>query len=256
MTEPASKPDSSGDAACVRLPWDSEFFGVTVGRVSAQQLDPEGARAVRDWARANAVRCVYFLNEPPADSSIAAAKDVGFQEIDERVELELALEASAPGVHEAEDRVGPATADEERTLAAMARELHVDSRFFEDPNIPDDRARELYARWVENSFRSSSDEVLVARVDGQPAGYVACQMEAGDTGRIGLIGVAGRAQGAGLGTALVRASIAWFRARGARRVLVVTQGRNEAALRLYTRSGFSPHTRGIWLHLWALEARD
>ena len=252
MTETVPQDDRSGAASCVHLPWDTEFFGVSVGRVKATRLDVAGAHAVRAWATANAVECIYFLNEPTENRSVDAARSAGFREIDVRVELELALESEPRGEAKPRAQVGPATADEEAALAAMARELHVDSRFFEDPNFPDERARELYARWIENSLRSSSDEVLVARMNGQPCGYVACQMEGGDTGRIGLIGVAGHAQGAGLGSALVQASITWFRDHGARRVRVVTQGRNEAALRLYTRAGFEPFSRGTWLHLWAM----
>ncbi|MFT5052086.1 MAG: ribosomal protein S18 acetylase RimI-like enzyme [Chlamydiales bacterium] len=259
MSETPNKIEDPRSEPCLRLAWDSEFFGLSVARVQASALQLQSARAVRDWAVAEAVECVYFLNEPITQASVSAALEVGFREIDVRVELELTLEQGAPAESTPSPDIGPAQDQERAAVASMARGLHLDSRFFEDPNIRDERARELYARWVQNAFRTPADEVLVARVDGRPAGYVACQMEAdeqGPIGRIGLIGVSPQAQGAGLGNALIQSSIEWFRSHGAGRVRVVTQGRNEGALRLYTRAGFSPYKRSAWLHLWALRPTD
>lgn len=54
-----------------------------------------------------------------------------------------------------------------------------------------------------------------------------------------------RAQGKGLGSALVRASLLWARGHGARAALVNTQSENEPALRLYQRAGFENVPGGL-----------
>lgn len=91
--------------------------------------------------------------------------------------------------------------------------------------------------------------MLVAERDSKPAGYIACNWTA-DAGQIGLIAVAGWARGAGLGRALVTSSLGVFRQNGAKRISVVTQGRNIASQRLYQRCGFLTHSVQIWYHRW------
>ena len=219
-----------------RLTWDSGFFGMGVGRLHAEALTPEVVSQSYEWCRENRVACLYFLGPE------AAEVPPGFRMVDERVTLAWeAHPVSAPS-----PAVRPFAAADLPILEDIARQSHRDSRFYSDSLFDRARCDELYATWIRRSCLGLADTVLVATWEGFPAGYVACQNEA-----IGLIAVAGSAQGRGLGRQLVTAAQHYFQSRGATRVAVVTQGRNLAARALYERCGFRVAGAQYWYHFHA-----
>jgi len=108
------------------------------------------------------------------------------------------------------------------------------------------RADALYETWIDKSCSGSAAAVLVADVDGAPAGYVTCDAD----GRIGLFAVAEHARNRGVGAALVASALRWFAAQGVDEVRVATQGRNVAAQQLYQAAGFRTEALKLWYHRW------
>ena len=216
-----------------RLEWDSAFFGMGVGRLHAEALTAEVASQSQHWCREHRVACLYFLGPE------AGEVPPGFRLVDERVTLVWDAHPVAgptPAVRPFADADLPVLED-------IARQSHRDSRFYADPLFDRNRCDELYATWICRSCQGWADAVLVALCDGLPAGYVTCQH-----GAIGLIAVAGAAQGRGLGRQLVTAAQDYFHSRGATRVEVVTQGRNRAARALYEGCGFRVVSAQYWYH--------
>lgn len=236
---PASHPP------CSLLSWDTEFFGRRIANVDANTLTSAEAHAVRAWAEANRVECLYFLARAGDGPTLAAAAEVGFSFVDLRVELLIDLPETAPAPAPATVRA--ASVDDIPTLQRIARAAHRDSRFFLDAHFPVDRSEDLYARWIARDF--AEHHVLVAEVDGAPAGYLSVQRKAGH-GVISLLAVDEAHAGRGLGRALVLAAFAWFHTHGLRRVQVVTQGQNIRAQRLYQGAGFRTLSAEPRLHLW------
>lgn len=229
---------------CELLEWDTEFWGKRIGRVADAALDRERARAVDEWAEANDVECLYFLAAGDDPASVHAAEEAGFRLMDVRVELACRVQGSslAETVREARD-------EDEGTLRAIASSSHGVTRFYADPNFPDDGCDALYDTWIRRSLEGWADCVLVGEVDGHAAGYVSCHLD-GTTGSIGLIAVDETARGHGLGVDLARSAIAWCAGRGAGQMTVVTQGRNVPALRTFQRAGFLASSLHFWFHKW------
>ena len=223
------------------LEWDSEFWGKRIGRVAGGALD---AAAVDAWADANGVSCVYYLAPGDDPDAARAAEDAGYRLVDVRVEL--ARDATGADI---DPRIREAREGDDGPLRAIASSSHGVTRFYADPNFPDDRCDELYDTWIRRSLEGWADGVLVAEADGAPSGYVTTHLD-GTTGSIGLIAVDARARGTGLGVALADAAVAWCAGRGAERMTVVTQGRNVQALRTFQRAGFLVSTLDLWFHRW------
>ena len=235
-------------APCLLLPWDSEFFGIRVARVAGDTLTPDTLRLANEFCRREEVRCLYFLSRMDDPVTIRAAEDDGFRYVDTRVTFERALPvpaASAPRV-----RTRLATAADVPALAAIAREAHTSSRFYFDASFPRESCARLYETWIRVSCEGSyADAVIVADWEGSAAGYVTCHVdESPPVGRIGLVGVGGRAQGRGLGDALVRSALEWFGRRELPSSTVVTQGRNIPAQRLYQKCGYATRSMELWYH--------
>jgi dTDP-4-amino-4,6-dideoxy-D-galactose acyltransferase len=212
-----------------------------IGRVRGSTLQRE---AVDAWAEENAVDCLYFL---AADEPGAAvhAEDAGFRLVDVRIELER------PAEGDERSTLRPARPEDRDQLLALARENHRITRFYADPQFPDERCDDLYEAWMVNSLEGWAAAVLIPDRPEDPAGYVTCHVdETTSSGSIGLIGVAPEARGRGLGHELVAGAVAWCRDSGQTRVTVVTQTRNVPALRMFESSGFRTEAVALWFHKW------
>ena len=252
---------------CEYLSWDSEFFGLRIGRVNGDRLTPETAPAISEWCEANSIDCLYFLAGSGDPESVRLAERQGFRLVDIRVTLVRGqgsgVRGQGPGagpaggtVLDPRDRrelipnIRSARPEDIPALRAIAGVSHHDTRFYSDPNFPPARRDALYETWIEKSCHGYADAVLVAELDGTAVGYITCKLPGGGEGQIGLVGVGPEHQGRGLGRGLVEASLRWFAEHGAPRVTVVTQGRNIAAQRLYQRCGFVTQSVQLWYHLW------
>ena len=108
-----------------------------------------------------------------------------------------------------------------------------------------DHAERGYASFLRSQLQDDDAVVLVAEIDGRIVGYVYAGLEPmswkelrGPAGFIHDVMVEGDEQGAGAGSALIDAAIAWLRDRGAPRVMLWTAERNDGAQRLFQRLGF------------------
>lgn len=263
---------------CELLAWDSAFFGRRIARLHGGRLDPEAWAEAHAWSREQAIDCLYFLADPVDPITAPLAEQAGFRLVDLRVTLDgepgpaPAVPAggtprlvaprggrrarAAPAAPPA--RIRPAETGDVPALRRIAAVSHRDSRFYYDPHFERARCDELYATWIEKSCQGEAAAVLVAEVEGRAAGYITCLLEpaagsaAGLCGRIGLFAVAAAAQGRGVGSLLIDEALAWLAARGAGRVSVVTQGRNQRAQRIYQKSGLLTRSVELWYHRWFL----
>ena len=233
------------------LPWDTAFFGFPTARILAPKLDPAGLRKVMTALKASKTELAYWSVDPKdAESNLAAALYGGFL-----ADVKTTYMAASPAslvfspdpVGFAVSAIGPG--EETPALYALAVEAGRHSRFNVDPGFPPNLFRALYVEWLRKSLTGErADAVLAVREEALPVGLITVQAKAG-IGNIGLIAVDAAFRGKGLGTALIRAALAWCAGRGCPIVEVVTQGRNLAATRLYESGGFTVSGRSNVWHL-------
>jgi len=88
-------------------------------------------------------------------------------------------------------------------------------------------------------------QVLVSEADGRLAGLLSLLRWPQATGAIDDIAVRPELQRRGLGEAMMRWALAWFRQEGMRRAWLDVLLDNAPALALYKKLGFTPGTRGL-----------
>lgn len=88
------------------------------------------------------------------------------------------------------------------------------------------------------SILATGGEIFFAVIGGGVVGTCAAIVRDPETVELAKLAVDGSVRGRGIGRHLSEAAIAWARARGARRVVLVSSTKLEAALRLYERLGF------------------
>jgi dTDP-4-amino-4,6-dideoxy-D-galactose acyltransferase len=236
------------DPICTYLEWDSQFFQRRIARLNRHRLDQATMAECALWCRQHRIDCLYFL----ADSNdletprLAEANDFHLTDIRMTLARVVVPEDFAANSF---DGFRHAREDDLRALRAIAQTSHHDTRFYFDGHFEQENCDLLYATWIENSFRGFAQAVLVAEADGEPAAYLTCHLN-DQASQIGLVGVGEGHRGKGLATKLVRAFLSWSREQGAPRALVVTQGRNLPAQRLYQRNGFITSSMDLWYHRW------
>ncbi len=242
-------------APCELLPWDTQFFGCRIARVCNDTLSEKSALQIDDWCRENRVRGLYFLARADDPITIQTAEQHGFGLTDIRVTLEDLMADSQtlarPALPKAA-RLRPVQTDDLPGLQAMARTGHEETRFFSDSHFPRLRVAELYSTWITLEVQGRAQIVFVAAsTTNQPVGYISCHLGlTSREGQIGLVGVSPEVRGQGIGKSLVQGAMDWYRNQGAQRVIVVTQGKNRAAQRLYQQCGFRSQDLQLWYHKW------
>lgn len=238
---------------CDYLDWDSSFFGFPVGKVIGDTLSTPRALAIDAWCKENNIRCLYFLASSNHPETITIAEKYGYHFVDIRMTLAYQVSENLQcnvlipnGVV-----VRPAVPEDLLILQEIAMQSYSASRYYFDPNFPKDRCDALYAIWIEKSVQEHADWVFVIAKDDSPMGYIVCRLEPlSARGYISLFGISHHHRGQGLGGILILTALEWFRAQEVGEVLVVTQGRNIVAQRLYQRSGFKTRDVQLWYHKW------
>lgn len=247
-------PDSQ--ETCQFLEWDSQFFGINIGRFNGARLDSAVVHDILSWCQARQIDCLYFLADSAHQPTHQLAAANHFQLVDIRVTLDKkplkpALENHGRPLSPWKNRIRTFIPDDLPKLRDMAGRLHHETRFFFDPGFPRNRSEELYRVWIERSSQNAAAQVFVAESAGNLLGYISCSTPDTGFGQIELIGIETAAQGQGLGNGLVETALDWIAARGRPTAKVVTQGRNIRAQRLYQRCGFLTSSIQFWYHLWS-----
>jgi ribosomal protein S18 acetylase RimI-like enzyme len=232
------------------LDWDSAFFGVSIARVAAERPDAAALADAVAWADAHGVDCLYLLVDAEHAAGLRAASAYGFRPVDVRVDFERSAEPMPASTAAMGVRRG--RPDDLDPLAPLARGAFTRSRFFADGRFDPERCAAMFELWLGKALDGRLPGFVL--VDGELRGFVIASGD-GYAGRIDLIAVDPDARGAGVGPALVEASVRELAARGAGQVRIATQGGAIAAQRLYQRCGFRTAAAGVWLHRWRDEAR-
>lgn len=158
----------------------------------------------------------------------------GFRRIETLVTFEIAI-ADLPmrGIPVGFEIRQAGTADIESCRSLAIAELR-HNRFHADPGIDDTAADAMRAAWVENDIRGRADQVLLACQDGKIVGFNALMVR-DDAVIIDLIAVSAKAQGQGIGKALVAAI---GKAEDCRMIRVGTQAANGTSIAFYKSLGF------------------
>jgi ribosomal protein S18 acetylase RimI-like enzyme len=221
--------------------FDSELLARRCFKIHVTHADREGAEPSLAEIMASAVAAdVTFLFTEFDPRVFAEAARLGFSLVSTRN-----VYAGTPSLL---SRTAVRARFRPASFVALAHALATRSRYWKDPRLPPDRAVALYERWFENSiYGDYADEVFVAAEGDRVLGAVSLKAAAGAM-FIDLIAVDERAQGRGIGRALVAEAFRHAAAAGVAVVKVETEGENLEANRFYQRLGFLVDSHSVVFH--------
>ena len=249
------------------LYWDTKHFGYETGRIdpcwiapdtpdaaalmlleeTASELDERGLETYFTRISSHclsAVRAAEALAFSLADTVVEYVFDFAKTKIPEQ-KTDLQFRLAEPG-----DR------DElvELTRHTFSKYL---GRFHKDPHYLEDRATEMYVKWMDNSLKGEMAEgVLLGIAEGKIAGFLTLKLLHDHDDVLGvrlgegvLAGVAPFARGRGVYGDIIHNSLYWFSER-TDKVKVVTQVNNYAVQNAWTKLGFRLRNAYHTFHYW------
>lgn len=240
--------DAKSNQVCQLLDWDTRFFGRRIARVTQAALTNGILEAALEWCRQERISCLYYLAPSGDIESIHLAEASGFNLVDIRLTFELRTNSIQPQEEFAQIR--PVQTDDIPALMEIARMSFQNTRFFNDRNFPTEQSEKLYMTWIEQSCKGYAQAVWVAcTASDTPIGFITCHLKE-KTGQIGLVGIHPDHHQQGWGGKLVSQALNLFASTGCTSVIVVTQGNNLSAQRLYQKCGFHTASVELWYHRW------
>ena len=242
----------SSDSAKVELsPLEEERFGVRTARVASFSAGDVGR--ILDFCCAHEIE-LLIARCPTSDLPAAQAlEEHGGRLMDTVVYLARDLASPLP-TPPASPRVRSFVPADARAVVDVAREAFhgYQSHYHADPRLDPRLCDEAYVSWAERSCRSTAaaEDVLVAEVDGAPAGFLSLQWNSPEEGAGPLFAVSPRFQQRGVGTALMAGGLRWFREHGAARMVMSTQVTNHSSQKIWVRLGFEPSHSVYTFHAW------
>lgn len=226
-----------------RLQWDSDFFGLRIGRADVEankkrnMLQQEAGSLRMDYD------LIYIFSEQelPFDSNsmrLVDTKTIYAKAIDTSSIMPSAIERYQETVPNAD-------------LYRLALVSGVYSRFRLDDCFPAESYERMYRCWIERSVDGSmADVVLVHRTDNQIDGVITLKID-NDIAHIGLVAVDEGVQGKGIGTMLIKSVEAYLQGNTiVRHLKVATQWANKPACYLYEKNGFVVEEKTNIYHWW------
>ena len=232
------------DSLLIPAGWDSELFGLKIARLAAAGPAEDRLAKGREEAVRQRIQCLFAELAADEVALPSVPEATGYRLVD----LATWLRAPLPGDASPDQ---PRVEVLEGTLADVASigdslsSLASWSKFASDPRFGVSAARRVCKSWVERSAASPDELFLIARIDGETAGFITC--EATPRSRICLI--ASTVPNAGVGRLLVSRAMDWAGALGDE-LWVKTSLRNVGALRFYEACGFRIREILYAYHLW------
>jgi dTDP-4-amino-4,6-dideoxy-D-galactose acyltransferase len=229
------------------LAWDTNLFGFPVARLHSDCVTMERLGKTVVDMKEEGVQLAY-ISIPWSEYWAKAVLDkAGACMVDRKVLFQKHIPDFVKAPAGVDIWPGHECSPELEALALASGQM---SRFFLDPKIPDSVFNKLYVEWIHRSVRGEiADAVLVVKEAEELAGMVTLALDS-DRGKIGLIAVANRYRGIGIGRRLMTAAEAFCFAQKSRILQVVTQGENRAACALYANCGFELAEEYAIYHLW------
>jgi GNAT superfamily N-acetyltransferase len=222
--------------------WLSAIFRYPAYRVSPTLGNGRSTEPVNLAGLAQSPDAFFFAKIPTQDvSSVEGLGQFGFRVVDVNVTFDRPSSPSSNIDQIDSIKVVDATPVHHPAILDIAASAFVYSRFHLDPHVPNPVANTIKRAWIENyCLGKRGDSLLVALVDGRPAGFAAAlasHVHGKNMRVIDLIGVANEFQGRGIGKGLVASFIDRY-AGHCDGLRVGTQAANIPSMRLYEQSGF------------------
>lgn len=225
------------------LQWDSDFFGLQIGRADIFSLEDALSLAARHVDLMQQFDLLYVF-----DSHNLGFVAKGARLVDEKILYSKPCEPRKQFPEISFYQASQPSAD----LYRLALVSGGYSRFKLDERLPKDSYERLYTRWIENACpKEGTNKQILTFLDTNniAKGMITIDHQ-GEFGHIGLVAVDTDAQHQGIGGKIMSTLDGYLFEHGIKTLEVPTQKANTDACRWYEKNGFTIQSRTQIYHWW------
>ena len=225
------------------LQWDSDFFGLRIGRADILSKEDSLSLADRLSELKRDFDLLYVF-----DSNNIGFVAKGARLVDEKILYSKPCEPRKQFPEISFYHASHPSAD----LYRLALVSGGYSRFKLDERLPKASYERLYTRWIENACPNdgTNKQILISRdPQGATKGMITIDHQ-GELGHIGLVAVDTDAQHQGIGGKIMSTLDGYLFERGIKTLEVPTQKANTDACRWYEKNGFVALSKTPIYHWW------
>lgn len=238
---------SSKNYELIPLKWDRDYFGVSSARVNLRgTIDERGQEKIIEFCKDYDFVTISNLDNIKENNYWIGNRMNAFL-ADMNIQF-LKVLADKPDYQDEKTYVMNSLSRNEQ-IVDIAKNSFNYSRFFNDPQLPKEQAKNIYLHWTECAFGQENKYFVVSEREGNIAGYILFSFN-GDSSVIELIAVEEKYQGQRVGKSLIRTMESFVIDKGIKKIKVGTQVNNVSAAQFYNAMGFKYVSCGSIYHLW------
>ena len=226
-----------------KLEWDSEFFGLQIGRVDLQTLDDAVDLALMHYDLKYQYDLLYVFSKEGLSFDA-----IGAELVDEKILYSKPCEPREQ--YNDISFYKQDTPSEDLYRLALVSGGY--SRFKLDERLPKGSYERLYTRWIENACpKDGTNKQILTFLDAQniAKGMITIDHQ-GELGHIGLVAVDEECQHQGIGGKIMSTLDGYLYGLGVKTLAVPTQKANKDACRWYEKNGFKVKSVTPIYHWW------
>lgn len=228
------------------MPWDSEFFGLTMARTRLDDATPELLEAIDEEARSLGVDCLVGELDPTTSSAAMLVQTRGHLLVEIGISFDRAALEFVPPPRDGSVRRG--NPEDIPRLGPLVDGLVRWSRFAVDPRFGPVAARRMVTAWIERAAYDEDDRFLLLVAEdprGQLVGLMTAKAEPVPcTDLVSVI-----EGGSGAAQHMMTTAFEWADADGAY-TAGVAAARNLASMRYCELLGFRTVSTRYLFHRW------
>ncbi|OED33129.1 hypothetical protein BHE17_11975 [Planococcus maritimus] len=231
----------------IPLDWDSNYFGVNSAKVVIhEKMEEEEFNFLLQKVKKFEFVTFTNVNNNPFNNFLIGKMSAGFL-----VDTNMQFQKKVMGKVEPVAYQIESNCKEIYEVTQIASEAFNYSRFFNDPKLDFEAAKNIYYNWVKNSF-GRPDKYFILAEEKEIVGFLLFSLKE-DNAIIELISLSAQAQGKGVGTKLISALENFAYEKEISSIRVGTQVDNIQAVNFYLNKGFKYNERSSVYHYWPRE---
>ena len=228
------------------LQWDSDYFGVKSAKVFLnEQLDGADFQEVINITSCFEFVTITNIDNNPQNNYLMGTCSNAFL-VDTNIQFQILINSKKTEQYYPINNCFP----KNEIIIQIAKDSFNYSRFFNDPYLDIELSKEIYMKWVENSFQKEDKYFIIAKEDNIVFGFILFSYNNNQEIVIELISLDKKSQGKGIGTKLINTLINKAQLNDVSKIKVGTQIDNLQAMNFYAKKGFSICAKSSIYHYW------
>jgi len=230
------------------LQWDTDYFGVSSARVNFMGIvDEKGQEEIIEFCKGYDFVTIYNLDNIKENNHWIGNRTNAFL-VDINIQF-LKILGEKSDYQDEKDTYVMNNLSRNEQILDIARKSFKYSRFFNDPKLPEEQAKNIYLHWTECAFGQENKYFVISEREENVAGYILFSFYE-DSSVIELIAVDEKYQGQRVGKSLINTMETFVIDQGIKKIKVGTQVNNISAAQFYSAMGFKYVSCGSMYHLW------